>query len=76
MRTNIETFYRRNSPSPLPTVTSFVPSLPAGAPFRVSVHSWHDPEPSAYTKSRTKLVDDIMFEARVFVDGRLAGQAS
>ena len=72
----IETFYLRNTQTPLPTVTSFVPSLSAGAPFRVSVHSWHDPEPSAYTKSRTKHVDDIMFEARVFIDGRLAGQAS
>lgn len=73
--TNIETFYRRNALTPLPTVTSFVPSLPAGAPFRVSVHSWHDPVPGAYTKSRAKVFDDIMFEARVFIDGRLAGQA-
>lgn len=57
----------------LPTVTSFIPALPAGDEFFISIHSWEGPEPSRYTQSFNKPRDQLLFEARVFVDGRLAG---
>lgn len=57
----------------LPTVTSFIPALEHGMPFRLSIHSWETPEPSRVTKNYTKHADLIMFEARVFIDGRIAG---
>jgi hypothetical protein len=59
------------TPMALPTVTSFTPSLPAGAPFQVSIHSWYDPEPSSYSRSGGRSLEDIRFEARVFLDGKL-----
>jgi hypothetical protein len=52
--------------SALPTVTCFVPSLKAGAPFRISIHSW---KPIA-----RQLVEDgecPVFEFKLFVDGDL-----
>ncbi|KAH7364171.1 hypothetical protein BKA65DRAFT_572413 [Rhexocercosporidium sp. MPI-PUGE-AT-0058] len=61
------------NPLLLPTVTSFIPGLPAGAPFRVSVHCWQNPEVSRYCQSLKKPSDVVMFEARLFIDGRLAG---
>ncbi|KAH6709222.1 hypothetical protein BKA61DRAFT_678120 [Leptodontidium sp. MPI-SDFR-AT-0119] len=61
------------SPLLLPTVTSFIPGLPAGAAFRVSVHCWQNPEVSRYCQSLKKSSDVVMFEARLFIDGRLAG---
>ena len=69
-----ETLQQRNTVLLLPTVTSFVQALPAGEPFRISVHSWEDPAPSRYAQSFSKQPEDVMFEARVFIDGRLAGQ--
>ncbi|KFY18782.1 hypothetical protein V493_08354 [Pseudogymnoascus sp. VKM F-4281 (FW-2241)] len=57
----------------LPTVTSFVPALGQGQNFRLSIHSWETPEPSRFTLNFTKEPGLIMFEARVFIDGRLAG---
>ncbi|KFY37578.1 hypothetical protein V495_07093 [Pseudogymnoascus sp. VKM F-4514 (FW-929)] len=57
----------------LPTVTSFVPALGQGQNFRLSIHSWEAPEPSRFAMNFTKEPGLIMFEARVFIDGRLAG---
>lgn len=57
----------------LPTVTSFVPALDQGQNFRLSIHSWEAPEPSRFALNFTKDPSLIMFEARVFIDGRLAG---
>ncbi|RDA91100.1 hypothetical protein CP533_6698 [Ophiocordyceps camponoti-saundersi (nom. inval.)] len=57
--------------SGLPTVCCFVPSLAAGSPFRVSIHSWSQPTASQYTKSYTKFPEKVKFEARLFIDGRL-----
>jgi hypothetical protein len=57
----------------LPTVTSFVPALGQGQNFRLSIHSWEAPEPSRFALNFTKEPGLIMFEARVFIDGRLAG---
>ncbi|RDW63918.1 hypothetical protein BP5796_10420 [Coleophoma crateriformis] len=55
----------------LPTVTSFIPALTEGDPFRVSIHCWTDPEPSRLLQSITKYAEQAIFEARVFIDGNL-----
>lgn len=55
----------------LPTVCCFIPSLPAGTPFQVSIHSWSSPTVSQFTKCYSKYGDDANFEARVFIDGQL-----
>ncbi|PQE03403.1 hypothetical protein CJF30_00005492 [Rutstroemia sp. NJR-2017a BBW] len=58
----------------LPMVTCFIPGLPAGEPFRISIHSWQNPEASRYIHQiSSKHVEHVVFEARVYVDGRLAG---
>ncbi|KAF4635188.1 hypothetical protein G7Y89_g2914 [Cudoniella acicularis] len=61
------------NPLLLPTVTSFIPGLSAGAPFRISIHSWQNPEISRYIQNMRKPTDHVLYEARVFVDGRIAG---
>ncbi|KAM0326213.1 hypothetical protein ACHAQA_006810 [Verticillium albo-atrum] len=55
----------------IPTVTCFIPSLAAGAPFTISVHSWRTPELSQITRAYSKHPEAIKFEARVFIDGYL-----
>lgn len=55
----------------VPVLTSFVPSLPKEAPFRVSIHSWEKPRPSRLTESLMQPDDLLLFEARVFIDGVL-----
>lgn len=55
----------------VPTVCCFVPSLRAGTPFQVSVHSWKHPPVSHFTRSYTTFVDSVMYQARLFIDGRL-----
>ncbi|PHH76432.1 hypothetical protein CDD80_1541 [Ophiocordyceps camponoti-rufipedis] len=62
--------------SGVPTVCCFVPSLAAGAPFKVSIHSWSPPSTSQYTKSYGKIADNVKFEARLFIDGRLIASAA
>ncbi|CZT08402.1 uncharacterized protein RCO7_08225 [Rhynchosporium graminicola] len=61
------------NPLLLPTVTSFIPGLPAGSPFRVSIHCWQNPDVSRYGQTLKKPSDVVMFEARLFIDGRLTG---
>jgi hypothetical protein len=63
----------QTNPLLLPTVTSFVIGLPAGAAFRVSIHCWENPEFSRYIQNLKKASDNIVFEARLFIDGRIAG---
>lgn len=57
----------------LPTVTCFIPGLPYGVPFRISVHCWDTPEISRYTQNYSKHPENVMYEARVFIDGKLSG---
>ncbi|PMD51800.1 uncharacterized protein K444DRAFT_647793 [Hyaloscypha bicolor E] len=63
----------QTNPLLLPTVTSFVVGLSAGAAFRVSIHCWENPEISRYIQNLKKPSDNIVFEARLFIDGRIAG---
>lgn len=69
----IESHSLQNNPFLLPTVTSFIPGLPAGTAFRISIHSWQNPEISRYTQSLSKPSDVSIFEARLLVDGRVTG---
>ncbi|RKF60297.1 hypothetical protein OnM2_052013 [Erysiphe neolycopersici] len=57
----------------LPTMTCFVPSLEAGHNFRVSIHSWENPEISFNTLGLRRLPDKVSFEARLFIDGIESG---
>lgn len=59
----------------LPIVTCFIPSLQHGCPFRVSLHSWQEPEASRGTQALTSPTDNVFFEARVLLDGVCAGYA-
>lgn len=53
-------------------MTCFVPSLDAGTPFQISIHSWGGrPEVSQFTKTFTRHAELVQFEARVFIDGCL-----
>ncbi|KAL8729641.1 MAG: hypothetical protein Q9166_004590 [cf. Caloplaca sp. 2 TL-2023] len=60
----------------LPIVTCFVPSLEYGCPFRVSLHSWQEPEASRGTLALTSPKDGVFFEARVLLDGVYAGAST
>ncbi|KAI8723081.1 hypothetical protein NCS52_00163100 [Fusarium sp. LHS14.1] len=60
----------------LPTVNCFVPSLAPGTPFQISIHSWNTPTISQFTKSYSKHVNDVKFETRLFIDGRLVASTS
>lgn len=55
----------------LPTVTSFIPGLQTGERFRVSIHSWHTPEPSTHLQRYSQHPESAIWEACVFIDGRL-----
>lgn len=57
----------------LPVVTCFVPSLQYGCPFRVSLHSWQEPEGRRGTAALASCTESVCFEARVFLDGLYAG---
>lgn len=60
----------------LPTVCCFIPSQHAGAPFQVSVHSWETPIISHVTRAYSKHIEDVKFEVRLFIDGRLTAYAN
>lgn len=57
----------------LPIVTCFVPALQHGCPFRVSLHTWGEPEVSHGTQALTSPEDSVFFEARVLLDGIYTG---
>lgn len=42
-----------------------------GSLYKLSIHSWSTPPVSQFTRTYSKYVDDITFEARLFVDGCL-----
>ncbi|PMD25145.1 hypothetical protein NA56DRAFT_565658 [Hyaloscypha hepaticicola] len=63
----------QTNPLLLPTVTSFIPGLPTGAAFRASIHCWQNPVFSRYIQNLKKPSDNVIFEARLFIDGRMAG---
>ncbi|KAL4869664.1 hypothetical protein BDV12DRAFT_74229 [Aspergillus spectabilis] len=52
----------------LPVLTTFIPSLPANSPFRVSIHSWEQPQASRLMESLLQPDDTSLFEVRIFVD--------
>ena len=54
---------------PLPTVSCYIPSLPQGTPFRVSLHSWSMPIATRATASMVSPESSVWFEARVLLDG-------
>lgn len=55
----------------LPIMTCFIPSLPAGSPFQISMHAWKAPDISLFTKTYSRHTEFVKFEARIFIDGRL-----
>lgn len=64
-------FSNPHGPFGLPTVCGFIPSLAAGTPFQISIHSWSAPSVSQFTRCYSKYGECANFEARVFVDGQL-----
>ncbi len=55
----------------VPTVCCFIPSLPPGSPFQISIHSWAQPPMiSQYSRSYSDFTNSLKFEIRVFIDGR------
>ncbi|KAJ4551931.1 hypothetical protein HRR78_003497 [Exophiala dermatitidis] len=58
----------------VPTLTSFVASLEHGAPFRVSIHSWDKPKPSAILLNYKMPSESVRFQSRVYLDGGLVAQ--
>jgi hypothetical protein len=63
-----ETLHQQNGVTLVPVTTSFVPSLTPASAFVVSIHSWEPPR----SRSAPSIGQEIVFEARVCIDGRLA----
>ncbi|KAI1810495.1 hypothetical protein GGS20DRAFT_594327 [Poronia punctata] len=60
----------------LPTMTCFMPGLPSGTPFSISLHTWKTPDISQFARTYTKYPEHVEFEARVLIDGRLVATSS
>ena len=60
---------RYESVNKVPILTCFIPSLAAGTPFRISIHSWLKPTASTILRSRLAIDEEAAFEARVYLDG-------
>ncbi|KAI1820150.1 hypothetical protein F4861DRAFT_543223 [Xylaria intraflava] len=60
----------------LPTMTCFMPGLPPGTAFNISLHSWKTPDISQFTRGYSKHPELVKFEARVLIDGRLVATSS
>lgn len=60
----------------LPVMTCFIPSLPAGSPFQISMHAWKAPDISLFTKTYSRHTEFVKFEARIFIDGRLVASTA
>ncbi|KAL1843464.1 hypothetical protein VTJ49DRAFT_1574 [Mycothermus thermophilus] len=54
----------------IPVMTCFVPSLPPGAGFQISIHCWGEPSLSEFAQTYSKHTGLLKFEARIFIDGR------
>ncbi|KAK0625478.1 hypothetical protein B0T17DRAFT_492555 [Bombardia bombarda] len=65
-----------HGPLGVPVMTCFVPSLPAGTPFQISIHCWKTPEISQFTKTYSKHADLVKFEARIQVDSRMVASTA
>ncbi|KAI1760716.1 hypothetical protein GGR53DRAFT_66107 [Hypoxylon sp. FL1150] len=59
----------------LPTMTCFMPAMPPGTPFNISLHCWKTPDVSQFTRNYSKHPELVKFEARVLVDGRLVASS-
>jgi len=55
----------------MPNMTCFVPSLPAGTFFQLSIHNWSIPSISQIAQSYSEHTDDLRFEVRILIDGCL-----
>lgn len=53
----------------LPILSSYIPSLPHGTPFRASIHHWDQPVPSRLMDSLMQPDDVLLFHAQVYIDG-------
>lgn len=60
--------YSQRSLGQLPILTSFIQSLPAQSPFRISIHSWEKPQPSRILESLMHPEDCVLFEVRIYTD--------
>lgn len=70
-RTTCHTELSPTSPHSIPLVTCFIPSLPKGAPFQISVHSWVKTGPRlgfASAAGNPQKVEEV-WQAKVVVDG-------
>ncbi|KAL2268264.1 hypothetical protein VTJ83DRAFT_3110 [Remersonia thermophila] len=54
----------------IPVMTCFVPSLPPGSGFQISIHCWGEPALSEFAQTYSKHTSLLKFEARIFIDGR------
>ncbi|ETS87913.1 hypothetical protein PFICI_01741 [Pestalotiopsis fici W106-1] len=60
----------------LPTMTCFIPGLDCGKSFSISLHSWSELQTSNFTKTNfNNHAQLVVFEARIFIDGRLVASA-
>ncbi|KAL2114841.1 hypothetical protein VTJ04DRAFT_10504 [Mycothermus thermophilus] len=59
-----------HGPVGTPVMTCFVPSLPPGAGFQISIHCWRKPALSQFSRTYSKHTSLIKFEARILIDGR------
>lgn len=70
-RTACYTEHYDNAAHVTPLLTTFVPSLPMGKPFQISLHSWSDTGPvltaSTTRPNATKLTE--LWQVRVVIDG-------
>jgi|SRR5688572_28636348 hypothetical protein len=64
-------FSHTHGPAVVPTVCCFAPSLVAGTPFQVSLHSWTGFPQSQAAQAHDSFVESMRFEARLYIDGRL-----
>ncbi|KDN65031.1 hypothetical protein CSUB01_08687 [Colletotrichum sublineola] len=59
----------------VPTLNTFVPSLPFNSPFSISILSWGKPSVSQATRSYSNHFELVLFEFHVYIDGRLVSTA-
>lgn len=77
-RTTCHAEITANSPQAVPLLTCFVPSLPKGVPFQISVHSWVKTGPKlgfASAAENPQRVEEV-WQVKVVVDGVLMGLES
>ncbi|KAI5853282.1 hypothetical protein GGS23DRAFT_591221 [Durotheca rogersii] len=56
-------------------MTCFIPGLPSGTPFNISLHCWKTPDVSRFTRNHSRRPGLVKFEARVLVDGCIAASS-